>query len=80
MHEFKCNKCGNIEIFVRERYENQETQKLKPLSGKVFEHVASEDVVYECACDKCNNYFEINGERREYGRYSNEGGIYLVVE
>lgn len=78
MQEIKCTKCGNIEVGVQERYENQEIQKLKDSKDVIFDHVVAEDVIYQCICDKCNNYFEIVGERREYGSYT-DNGIYKIV-
>lgn len=78
MDRFKRQKCGNIEIYVKERYENQKTQKLRDTRGKIINEVVSEDVIYQCACNKCNDYFEFSGERRNYGEKFNDA-IYELL-
>ena len=69
--EFKCPKCGCEEIGVTQRGENKKIQKLKNSRNKIIEHVESEDIVYQCFCSKCIKYFELYGDRIEYGSYTN---------
>lgn len=80
MDKFKCPKCGaTYDIWVKEHYMNEKTQKIKIVStGQTFTHIVSQDVMYGCSCEKCGNYYEVVGQRREYGKYINDG-IYKIL-
>ena len=79
MDKLICMKCGSIEVGVKERYENRKMKKLKLRNtDQVINHIVSEDVIYECFCDKCQNFFEVSGERREYGEYTNDV-VYEII-
>lgn len=58
MDKFKCPKCDAIyNMYIKECYINEKTQKIKRIStGKIFTHIVSHDVIYECSCQECGNF------------------------